>query len=152
MLPLGRPVYLSDVSQIERHVSPHDFRKPEWIPRAKRRALPSRRQGKKRERIRISFLPIFRAIVSGISRVFDNNGPGGISAHADRPVGRPPVEIANGSSYDDARQISCFFPSPFPLGEIYLPRKSTGGTLNFISFHVKKRNEREKKTLDGEEK
>lgn len=42
------PVYLSDVSQIERRVSPHDFREPEWIPRAKRRALPSRRRGGKR--------------------------------------------------------------------------------------------------------
>lgn len=150
MLPLGRPVYLSDVSQIERRVSPHDFRKPgvDSTRKAPRVAFPPPSKKKGGEFVFLSFQS-FRAIVSGISRVLDNNGPGGISAHAGQPTVRPPVEIVNGSSYDDARQISfpqTSFPRSFPLGEIYLPRKSTGGTLNSISPHEKKkRNGKEKK-------
>lgn len=62
------------------------------------------------------------------------------------PVGSAPtaadrsqaVEVVAGSSYDDRFR----FPSP---GEIYLLRKSSGGTLNSISLGEKKRRERRRR-------
>lgn len=144
------PVYLSDVSQIERRVSPHDFREPEWIPRAKRRALPSCR-GRKRGVNSYFFPSNLFGLLSPASLVCSiimvpvgpaANRPG-------RPIGRP-VEIVNGSSYGDARQIS-FLPSRIrSVKFIYLVnRPARRYALNSISFHEEKSNERQKEIRQG---
>lgn len=166
MLPLGRPVYLSDVSQIERRVLPHDFRKPEWIlsfslsmreaaqpscalqPSRATPAVPSRKEkGEGWNSYFFSSNPFgllsLASLVCSIIMVPTGSAPTPVN----RPAGRPSVEIVNGDSY--ARQISFLFPSfvfSLSLGEIYLPRKSTGGTMNSISFHEKKKDGRKKDT------
>jgi hypothetical protein len=97
---------------------------------AGRALLPSlEMEGVKKGENSYFFLPsnLF-GLLSLASRVFDNNGSGGISAHANRPTGWPTACGNSNSSYSDTRQIRSSHPHPprWPT-EIYLPRKSTGG-------------------------
>lgn len=75
---------------------------------------------------------------------------GSAPTSASRSAGRPPVEIVNGSSYGDARQISFPLSPVRSLGEIYLPRKSTG--VEFYFFPWEKKKWKTKKKLDGKER
>lgn len=80
-------------------------------------------------------------LLSLASRVFDNNGPGGITVPIPMP-GRAPVEIVTALLSRAATRGRFRLPPSCPTSEIYLPRKSTGGTLNSISSHKEKKNKR----------
>lgn len=82
-------------------------------------------------------------LLSLASRVFDNNGPAGIRVPIPMP-GRAPVEIVTTPRAATRGRFRLPSSRAPRLGEIYLPRKSTGGTLNSISSHKEKKNKRER--------
>lgn len=142
-------IFFRSPSEIECRVLPHDFRKPgegsarevpriaPFIPFIPWTSSPRDRVEEKRKGREFVFLPsnLF-GLLSLASRVFDNNGPAGIRVPIPMP-GRAPVEIVTAPRAATRGRFR--LPSCPRLGEIYLPRKSTGGTLNSISSHKEKK-------------
>lgn len=143
MLPLGRPVYLSDVSQIERRVSPHDFRKPGVDST---REAPRVAQGKKKAGENSYFFPSnlfgllsLASLVCSIIMAPAGSAP----TPADRPTAR------RNSKRLLARRREADFVSSFPpfapsVKFIYLVNRA--GYVEFYFFPQEKKKEtREKK-------